>query len=159
MQNIWKYSLLLAFSIIIDQLFKGSAQSLVDVPNSHELIFSPLFLVRARSFFFAFNLDLGLSALWSNRISLVVIVSLLVLSLWWTVKWRNSRPLAGWSLSLISCGLFSSFMDRYSHGYTLDYLALRFSEKTWLNFSLGDIELTLGMILGLLLVWKRRSVK
>lgn len=155
MQNIWKYSLLLAFSIIIDQLFKGSAQSLVDMPNSFEVLFEPFYLIRSRNFYFIFNIDLGLSKLWSNRLSLILILTLLGFAFWWTVKWRNTRPLAGWSLSLVACGLFSAFMDRYSHGYTLDYLSLRFSESDWINFSLGDIELTLGFLLGLLLFTKR----
>jgi lipoprotein signal peptidase len=156
MQNVWKYSLLLAFSIIIDQLFKGSAQSLVEIPSASEVLFEPLYLIRSRNYLFFLHFDFGLSPNWSNRISLIFNVAALLGCFWWTIKWRNVRPDAGWSLSLIACGLFSSTMDRYSHGFTLDYLGLKLSDSSWVNFSLGDLEFLLGLVMGIFLLYRRR---
>ena len=157
MQNIWKYSLLLAFSIIIDQLLKGSAQSFVEIPEAKEVFFHPLYILRERNFFFMFGIDLGLTPLWSNRLCLFFNYALLGTLFWWTVIWRNRRPIAGWSLSLMACGIFSSTMDRYSHDFTLDYLGLHLSQDLMLPFSLGDLLFLSGSILGVFLFTKREK--
>lgn len=154
MNNIWKYSLVLSFTIIIDQLIKGTAQSLIPNLGGFSLLASEVYLTRLGNANFIFGFDIGLGATWTNRIALYFDFIMSFVSIWWIVKWRNKAPLKGWFLSLILTALFSSWLDRTMHGYTLDYLAI--TKK--FSFSIADIYLFIGSIgLGSLLFKDKRS--
>lgn len=142
MNNIWKYSLVLSFTIIIDQLIKGTAQSLIANLGDFSLLAKNIYLTRIGNPSFIFGLDVGLGALWSNRIALYLDLILSFISIWWIVKWRNRAPVKGWFLTLILTALLSSWLDRSMHGYTLDYLAITQN----FSLSIADIYLLIGSL-------------
>ncbi len=154
MNNIWKYSLVLSFTIIIDQLIKGTAQSLISTLGGFSLIASPFYLTRMTNPNFIFGLDIGIGPIWSNKISLYADLLLSCYSIWWIVKWRNKAPVKGWFLTFILTALFSSWLDRSMHGHTLDYLSLY--QK--ISFSIADIYLFVGL-LGLSYLLIKKKVK
>jgi len=142
MQNIWKYSLVLSFTIIIDQLIKGTAQSLIPSLGGFSLIFPSFYLTRLANPYFIFGIDIGIGPKWSNGIALYLDLILSCVSIWWIVKWRNRATAKGWFLTLILTALFSSWLDRSMHGHTLDFLSIG---KVY-NFSVADLYYIVGVI-------------
>ncbi|MAF77756.1 MAG: hypothetical protein CME60_06305 [Halobacteriovoraceae bacterium] len=142
MNNIWKYSLVLSFTVIADQLIKGTAQSLIPTLGGFSVLFSEVYLTRLANPFFIFGIDLGLSSSWSNEISEYLNLLLCFPAIWWIVKWRNRAPHKGWCLTLILTALFSSWLDRNLHGHTLDYLSIT---KNF-SFSIADLYLFIGLM-------------
>ncbi len=142
MNNIWKYSLVLSFTIIIDQLIKGTAQSLIPALGGFSVLVSELYLTRLGNSNFILGIDIGISSVWMNQIALYFDLILSFVCIWWIVKWRNRFPVKGWFLTLILTALFSSWLDRSMHGHTLDYLAI--TKK--FSFSLADIYLFIGCL-------------
>ena len=68
MNNIWKYSLVLAFSIIIDQLVKGTAQTLIAEPNSSLDLYGILSFVRTENHGLLFGFKLSFLENYQNLI-------------------------------------------------------------------------------------------
>lgn len=145
MNNIWKYSLVLAFSIIVDQLIKGTAQSLIVNDGGVVHLFGPLSFVRIRNLFFIFGFNISFLSEYINAISLTVCTGLI----FWTLKKivinRNINPLKGWAYTLFLIGLFSSWLDRVTQGFTLSYLKVDFG-FLMVPFSVGDIFFFCGII-------------
>lgn len=145
MNNIWKYSLVLAFSIICDQLIKGSIQSLLEYEGATKPLFGSLLtVVRERNYHFLFGISFGETAKIANILSITLNSTLMMVCLYRTVIFRNNNPLLGWGYTLAFSGLFTSWMDRLSQGFTLNYFSF-FGVST----SLGDLLYLMG--LGLIL--------
>ncbi len=142
MNNIWKYSLVLAFSIIADQLIKGTAQSLLLEQNSTAAFLGPLSFARLLNPNLIFGIKISALGDYQNLICHLIDLLLIFWILKKIVYYRNRGPIIGWGYTLWLMGVFTSWLDRVSHGYTLDYLSLgKFS------FSLGDIYTVLGLVI------------
>jgi lipoprotein signal peptidase len=146
MNNIWKYSLVLAFSIILDQLIKGTSQSLILEDGGVSPLIGDLFFTRFKNNDFVFGLSIPLLKNYQNTISMFFSLGIIFYSLKAVVKNRNKKPLKGWAYTLIISGFFTSWLDRVSQGFTLDYLGLQFND-TIFAFSLGDIMTVLGILM------------
>ena len=146
MNNIWKYSLVLAFSIIIDQLVKGTAQSLIVNEGGVVSLLGPLNFVRIRNEELIFGLSLPFFNTYANTFAIVICTFLIFLCLRKIVHFRNRSPITGWAYTLLLTGLFTSWLDRVSQGFTLGYLGLSLGETTLVPFSIGDIYFFLGII-------------
>lgn len=146
MNNIWKYSLVLAFSIILDQLVKGTAQSLIPSEGGVVDLFGPLSFVRIRNENLIFGLPLPLITSYANALAIISSSSLILWSLKRVVINRNVNPLKGWAYTLFLTGLFTSWMDRATQGFTLDYLGIEILGSL-IPFSIGDLYFLIGMVL------------
>ncbi len=144
MNNIWKYSLVLAFSIILDQLLKGTSQSLIAAPGEFHEVYSYVFLVRETNPFWPFGIDIFPS--YANTICWIFHIFLIFYSLKKIVYFRNRDPLKGWAITFLLMGFFTSWLDRFSQGRTLDYIAIGKSEP-FLSFSIGDLSFIIGFFL------------
>ena len=156
MNNIWKYSLVLAFSIILDQLIKGTAQSLIPTEGGTVPLFGILSFVRLRNPDLIFGISLPVLGTYSNGIALSVCSALIFLTLKKIVFYRNRNPLKGWAYTLLVTGLFTSWLDRATQGFTLDYLSVGLG-NTSLPFSVGDLFFLVGAILVLILELKGKK--
>lgn len=143
MNNIWKYSLVLAFSIICDQLIKGSIQSLLEYEGATKPLFKSLVLIiRERNYFFPMGFSLGASEKIANTIAILADSLLMFGCLYRIVIFRNKDPFMGWGYTLIFSGLFTSWMDRFSQGFTLNYLSF-----LGISTSFGDLLFLFGLII------------
>lgn len=125
--------------VIVDQLLKGTAQTL----SSHETfsLFGGVSLAQVMNAHIIGGIDLGLGH-WDNRIALFFDWLLSLLCLWGMILWRNIFPLRGLFLTFILVALFSSCIDRFFYGYTLDYFLLG---QTY-AFSIADLSLSFGLL-------------
>jgi|GEM_PF-2148478 len=155
MNNIWKYSLLLAFGVIIDQLAKGSAQSLISVPGGEDYIGLGFSFTRVTNSGLIFGLTVPSLGSYLNSLSVACSSLVIIILIRQIILWRNMRPHFGWALSLILLGVFSSWLDRISHAKTLDYLSLK-AGSLFLSFSLADLSLCLGIAYFIFLVLKEK---
>lgn len=146
MNNIWKYSLVLAFSIIIDQLIKGTAQSLVPSEGGTSAIFEFLYFCRIRNSELVFGINIPLISSIQNTLAILFDFVISGLCLWYTVKFRNKFPIMGWGLSILLAGTFTSLMDRWTQGFTLDYFLIKLGEINF-SLSLGDIQVAIGLMI------------
>lgn len=154
MNNIWKYSLVLAFSIIIDQLIKGTAQSLLLEPTSIMPIVSLFNFVRAENHGVIFGIEPSFMRNYQNTICHLLDLALMVWVLKKIIYFRNKSPLLGWGYNLWLVGLFTSWLDRVTLGYTLDYLSIG---KRLIVFSLGDLFTALGVLMVITLEYKFKT--
>lgn len=144
MNNIWKYSLVLAFSIILDQLLKGTAQSLIPMPGEVYEVYSSFFFVREVNPYFPFGIKI--ISQYANTICWITHVGLIFYSLKKIIYFRNRNPIKGWGVTFLLMSFFTSWLDRYSQGSTLDYLAIG-SRNTHFSFSYGDISFFIGLVI------------
>lgn len=143
MNNIWKYSLVLAFSIICDQLIKGSIQSLLEYEGATKPLFDSLVLIiRERNYFFPMGFSFGASEKVVNTIAIIIDTLLMFGCLYRIVIFRNKDPFMGWGYTLVFSGLFTSWMDRFSQGFTLNYFSIG-----GLSTSLGDLLFLSGLVI------------
>lgn len=157
MNNVWKYSLVLAFSIILDQLIKGSIQSLLEYEGAvKELISSFFYVIRERNYAFFGGITIAPLKTYINSIAILFDSVLMFTNIYRLVWFRNRLPLLGWGHTLILAGLFTSWLDRYSQGFTLNYLMfdLRIIKVTT---SLGDFLFLAGLFLTIPLEVKWRK--
>jgi lipoprotein signal peptidase len=140
MNNIWKYSLVLAFSIIADQLIKGTAQSLLLEQNSTAVIWGSLSFARLLNPYLIFGINIPQLGEYQNLICHLIDLLLIIWILKKIIYFRNRGPVIGWGYTLWLMGIFTSWLDRVSHGYTLDYLSLQ-----GMSFSLGDLYSIVGL--------------
>ncbi len=158
MNNIWKYSLVLAFSIILDQLLKGTAQSLISMEGGFHPISDTFLFVRESNAGLIFGLHPFFDLKTLNTFSWIVTLVFIIHFLRRIVFYRNRSPIRGWGYTLLLMGFFSSWLDRYSQGSTLDYLGLKLGEYT-LTFSVSDISSALGALILMTTISKRVTVK
>jgi lipoprotein signal peptidase len=156
MNNIWKYSLVLAFSIIADQLVKGTAQSLISAEGGVVPLFSFLSFVRLRNENLIFGLKMPFLESYANGLAILTCSLLIFWCLKKIVINRNKSPLKGWAYTMLLTGLFTSWLDRISQGFTLDYLQVNFGSSLALPFSVGDIFFLCGVLSVMTLELKSR---
>jgi len=125
MKNVWRFSLFLAFSSIIDQLVKGSIQSILDYEGMVKPVAGTWLLVaRHGKSFFNFSFYPSLIGGNFNGISIFVLTLLCCFCLYRGIKFRNKGSILGWSYTFLLSGAFSSWLDRVSQGFVLKYIRL-----------------------------------
>ncbi|MCR9203628.1 MAG: signal peptidase II [Halobacteriovoraceae bacterium] len=145
MNNIWKYSLVLAFSIICDQLTKGSIQSLLEYEGATYSLIDPILsVIRERNYGFLMGITFGLSPKLTNGLCAGLNSFLMMVCLYRIVVFRNTHPILGWGYTLLFSGLFTSWLDRLSQGFTLNYFLIG---KGPISTSLGDLLFLSGLII------------
>ena len=147
MNNIWKFSLVLAFSIMGDQLIKGTIQSFIQNNSDHYIIFDQIFyLVRERNYKQILGLSFFDKVLLDNYLAVVIDSILILGSLYMIIINRNKNLFLGWSYTLILSGLLTSWIDRITQGFTLNYFLFK-AFDTKVTTAFGDIFFMLGILL------------
>jgi lipoprotein signal peptidase len=141
MTNIWRFSLVLAFSIILDQVLKGIAQGFLDHGTTVELL--------PRLLFGSFSVAKVSNGVNSLLIFFTVIVSFLLLRS--IVLNRNMSFMAGMARTFILSYLCSNFLDRMGNEYIVNYLSY-FD----MNFSLSLAMLFFGIVILFLMSFRER---
>ncbi len=112
MNNIWRYSLIFAFTVIIDQLIKGTTQGFLGSENSL-VVFDFLVIQEIKT---------NKIGLWLNRFLYYSSAVSLIYMIKSTIVNRNKSFSKGLFRTFIMIGLFTTFLDLSSLGYFVDYI-------------------------------------
>lgn len=142
MTNIWRYSLIFAFTVIIDQLIKGTTQGFLGSQESL-VLFDYLIIKEVKT---------SQISLWTNRFLYCSSVLFLIYMMKNTIVYRNKSFINGLFRTFIMIGLFTTFLDLSSMGYFVDYIYL-----FKIPLSLGKILFIIGAISLLFINLKGKS--
>ena len=101
------------------------------------------------NYYIAFSLPLA--GQWLN-----IIISLIILSLIYflVLMWRGGKWNLAISLFIVILGAASNLYDRLKYGFVVDYFDLKY----FTVFNLSDVMIVLGMIMLLVLIYKKEAV-
>ncbi len=106
----------------------------------------------AKNYKIAFSLPFSGPWLLFLTAIIILIIAFVVLKLLWRDKTISQQVAL---LVLILTGAVSNFIDRFSHGYVIDYFAI----KNLAVFNLADTMIGLGSLLLIIIVWRAREDK
>ncbi len=131
MNNIWRYSLIFAFTVIIDQLTKASVQGFLGSQTVVE-VFSGLVIQEIKT---------QKIEMWLNRSLYSLSFLALIYMIRNTIIYRNKSFYLGLLRTFIMIGLFTTFLDLSSLGYFVDYIYV-----VGFPLSLGKLFFIFGFI-------------
>lgn len=143
-------ALVIAIFFSADRWLKSLALSWQDRPP-RSLISSWLDFGFAANEQIAFSLPLG--GAWLNYLLGAIIISLSAYLIR-LIKRHSQHRQEIYLLSAVIAGALSNLLDRWRHGYVIDYLDLRY----FTIFNLADIMISLGVIGLIYLVFKKSGV-
>lgn len=132
MNNIWKYTLVFCFTVITDQLIKGSIQGFVENGNTIQIL--PMV-------FFMESKFLSLKLPWSKVLAYTALLTNI-----YVIKniiiFRNKSFYLGLMRTFLMIGLFTVFLDQISLGYIVNYINI----GGYINLSIGKSFLVIGSL-------------
>lgn len=160
MARIWKYTLIISFIILADQLTKGIVQSKMSFGESIPVIDGFFSFTYVKNPGAAFGLGADAES-WVRKLLflfLPVIACMWLATLIW--KTRNKQLLLGLAYSLILAGAIGNLIDRFSYGYVVDFLDFYFNVHHFPAFNVADSSITIAaglLILDFLFELKRNK--
>jgi signal peptidase II len=133
---------LIALVVIVDQGSKFIAERSLPFAETIDLL-PILSLYRTYNTGVAFSMFAGAGP-WV-LIAAMLAITAAVLYLWARAEEGGRLATAGYAL--IVGGALGNLIDRFVHGYVIDFLLLHFGDRTLFVFNLADAALTLGPIL------------
>ena len=133
---------LIALVVIVDQGSKWIAERSLPFGETIEVL-PILSLYRTYNTGIAFSMFAGAGP-WL-LIAAMLAITAAVLYLW--ARAEEGGRLAAAGYALIVGGALGNLIDRFVHGYVIDFLLLHFGDRTLFVFNLADAALTLGPIL------------
>jgi len=130
--NIWKFSLVFSFTIIVDQLIKASIQGFVESQSQFEII---------PYVYFTESRFLKVAMPWSKVLAYTSLLTMFYVSKN-VVIYRNKSFFLGLMRTFLMVGLFTVFLDQISLGYIVNYINL----FGVINLSIGKVYLIVGSI-------------
>lgn len=140
-----KWLNLSALVIILDQLTKWISVSVLDLYETVPVM--PFFnFTMAHNYGAAFSF-LSSAGGWQRWffVALAVIVSV-ALSIW-LKKLKPTAKLEAAALALIIGGAVGNVIDRFVHGYVIDFLDLYYGNYHWPAFNIADSAICIGAML------------
>lgn len=131
--------------IILDQLTKWISVSVLDLYETIPVM--PFFnFTMAHNYGAAFSF-LSSAGGWQRWffVALAVIVSV-ALSIW-LKKLKPTAKLEATALALIIGGAVGNVIDRFVHGYVIDFLDLYYGNYHWPAFNIADSAICIGAVL------------
>lgn len=131
--------------IILDQLTKWISVSVLDLYETIPVM--PFFnFTMAHNYGAAFSF-LSSAGGWQRWffVALAVIVSV-ALSIW-LKKLKPTAKLEAAALALIIGGAVGNVIDRFVHGYVIDFLDLYYGHYHWPAFNIADSAICIGAVL------------
>lgn len=133
------YLLVIALSLVVDQLVKFYVSTHLEVFESAPLVPGVIELLHIR------NTGGGFSVLEGHTWLLMVITALLMMGIaWLLVQKRFPHPLAMWSLTVILGGGLGNLLDRFRLGYVVDMFNFQF--VNYPVFNVADVLVVAGTI-------------
>lgn len=133
----------------LDQLTKYYAEK--HLPSNTQTIIQNLFqLEYSQNPGIAFGLPVPQVLLISLIIILIITVAIFAHQ-----ELNLRHPLAKVSISMIIGGAIGNLIDRFAHGYVIDFIAI----YKWPNFNLADIYISTAVLLILVFYGKIKGVK
>ena len=91
----------------------------------------------------------GLAGLhgWQSGLLIGVVVGVIFYLMCWLTKIQSGECLLGMVLSLILSGAVGNLIDRFMHGYVVDFIDFHWLEWHWYVFNIADVAITVGVVL------------
>ena len=152
--KIKSYFLWVLILVVLDQMSKWLAyETLGGIGNSVDInaFFSLTF---AHNYGAAFSL-LADSGGWQRYfLSGVSIIASIAITVW-IFKTPLKRKFKLISLTLILSGAIGNLIDRVTNGFVVDFIDFHYQNFYWPIFNFADIFITVGVILLLIVDWKK----
>ena len=143
MKNIWKGTLIIAFTLLLDQLSKGVVQKML-LPGE-EQVFIPKFM--SIIYIQDSATTLGFLSHWDMKLRNMFLILFSLLIVMWAI--RRLIMLRGdffrvLPYILVVAGLFGNLMDRLLYGYVVSFIKV----SGWV-FNFSDISIMLAILLSI----------
>ena len=153
----WRWLWLTALIIVIDQASKLWAVASLQLYQSIEVLpFFNLTLVHNPGAAFSFLSD---ASGWQRWFFVVLASVISVVILVWMRRLAASERRPAVALALILGGAVGNVLDRFQHGYVIDFIDVYYRDWHWPAFNVADSAITVGAALMILdaLVGARKS--
>lgn len=140
-----KWLNLSALVIILDQLTKWISVSVLDLYETIPVM--PFFnFTMAHNYGAAFSF-LSSAGGWQRWFFVVLAVIVSVALSIWLKKLKPTAKLEAAALALIIGGAVGNVIDRFVHGYVIDFLDLYYGNYHWPAFNIADSAICIGAVL------------
>ncbi len=161
MDKIWKYSLLIATLIIVDQMTKGAVQSNFYYGETINIIEGFFNLTYVRNPGAAFGLGAG-APIYLRKFFFQLLPVIACCWLAWLIWTHRTKVLSALTFSFILAGAVGNLIDRFTLGYVVDFFDFFLGAKHFPAFNIADSCITIGavlLIIDSLLQWKGERQK
>jgi len=151
------FFLTLAAVILVDQFTKIYVNATMSLGQSIPVIDGLFNITFVKNPGAAFGFLAEASPLFRSFFLIAVTVIAIILILYFVAKNSAAELLLTFSLSLIMGGALGNLVDRVRYGEVIDYLDFYIGSFHWPAFNAADTAITLGALLLLYEIFKRRS--
>jgi len=142
---IRKYLWIAAAVLVLDQLTKvAAADYFVHQMEVRLAPFLSLVLVHNTGAAFGF---LSSASGWQNIFFIIVALIASVVILWMTSRLDAGESLIAIGLMLVLGGAVGNVIDRFVHGYVIDFVDIHYQTWHWPAFNVADSAITIGAVL------------
>ena len=139
--SLWPWLGIAAVIIFVDQFTKTLILGAFQLGDSHTVT-SFFNIVRAHNTGAAFSFLAGASG-WQRWffIGLGIAAALFIV---WMLRSHGGQRLFGWALALILGGALGNVIDRFIHGYVVDFLQFHYAGRAFPSFNVADSAISIG---------------
>jgi signal peptidase II len=139
--SLWPWLGIAALIILADQFTKTLIVGAFQHGDSHTVT-SFFNIVRAHNTGAAFSFLAGAGG-WQRWffIGLGIAAAFFIV---WMLRSHGGQRLFSWSLALILGGALGNVIDRFIHGYVVDFLQFHYAGRAFPSFNVADSAITIG---------------
>ena len=139
--SLWPWLGIAAVIILVDQFTKTLIVGAFQLGDSHTVT-SFFNIVRAHNTGAAFSFLAGAGG-WQRWffIGLGIAAALFIV---WMLRSHGGQRLFGWALALILGGALGNVIDRFIHGYVVDFLQFHYAGRAFPSFNVADSAISIG---------------
>ena len=138
---LWPWLGIAVVIILADQFTKTLILGAFQLGDSHTVT-SYFNIVRAHNTGAAFSFLAGAGG-WQRWffIGLGIAAALFIV---WMLRSHGGQRLFSWALALILGGALGNVIDRFIHGYVVDFLQFHYAERAFPSFNVADSAISIG---------------
>ena len=139
--SLWPWLGIAAVIILVDQFTKTLIVGAFQLGDSHTVT-SFFNIVRAHNTGAAFSFLAGAGG-WQRWffIGLGIAAALFIV---WMLRSHAGQRLFSWALALILGGALGNVIDRFIHGYVVDFLQFHYAGSAFPSFNVADSAISIG---------------
>lgn len=139
--SLWPWLGIAALIILVDQFTKTLIVGAFQLGDSHTVT-SFFNIVRAHNTGAAFSFLAGAGG-WQRWffIGLGIVAAVFIV---WMLRSHAGQRLFSWALALILGGALGNVVDRFIHGYVVDFLQFHYAGWAFPSFNVADSAITIG---------------
>ena len=139
--SLWPWLCIAVVIILADQFTKTLIVGAFQLGDSHTVT-SYFNIVRAHNTGAAFSFLAGAGG-WQRWffIGLGIAAALFIV---WLLRSHGGQRLFSWALALILGGALGNVIDRFIHGYVVDFLQFHYASWAFPSFNVADSAITIG---------------